>query len=191
MPFSQALRVTIEMADQLALPDADSRHAAARSLAWIILFNKPVYPLYMLWLAPGAFNVAWLTALSAPVYAAAIWLMKTRPLLARLLILGAGMADTLIAIKAFGSDAGAEWFFVPCALLVATMFAPIEENIRKKLVLALLAVVLFSLAGLGIPLASLTGAEATSLFWMNFYGVACLTIFILWRFQVLRLPSWR
>jgi hypothetical protein len=186
------------MTDRPAIPDAvnetsaeDKRHGAARSLAWVILLNKPFYPLYMLWLAPNAFGPAWLTAISALVYIAAIWLMKTKPLLSRLLIFGAGTADTVIAIKAFGSQAGAEWFFVPIALLVPTMFGPQEEVVRKRLVLVLLAIVLASLPGLGAPIALLTAAETSSLFWMNFYAVTCLTLFILWRFQVVRLPSWR
>jgi hypothetical protein len=179
------------MVETSGLPAEDSRFAAARALAWVILLNKPFYPLYMLWLAPDAFGPAWLTAISSPVYAAAIWLMKTRPLLARLLVFGAGTADTVIAIKAFGSQAGAEWFFVPIALLVPVMFGPQEEAVRKRLVLALLAIVLATLPGLGSPIALLTTAETSSLFWMNFYAVFCLTLFILWRFQVVRLPSWR
>lgn len=180
-----------EMTDQPSGPAEDKRHGAARSLAWVIFLNKPFYPLYMLWLAPNAFGSAWLTAASAPVYAAGIWLMKTRPMLARLLVFGAGIADTVIAIKAFGSEAGAEWFFVPIALLVPTMFGPHEEPVRKRLVVALLAVILVCLPGLGTPIAILTGTETTSLFRMNFYAVACMTLFILWRFQVVRLPSWR
>ncbi|MFM9974173.1 MAG: hypothetical protein ACKVON_06305 [Beijerinckiaceae bacterium] len=179
------------MTDQSSAPAEDNRLGAARSLAWVILLNKPFYPLYMLWLAPNAFGPAWLTAMSAPVYAAAIWLMKTRPMLARLLIFGAGTVDTVIAAKAFGAEAGAEWFFVPIALLVPVMFAQQEETVRKRLVLALLVTVLACLPGLGVPITVLSSTEATSLFWMNFYAVVCLTLFILWRFQVVRLPSWR
>jgi hypothetical protein len=169
----------------------EKRLGAARALAWVIFLNKPFYPLYMLWLAPNAFGPSWLTAMSAPIYAAAIWLMTSRPMLARLLIMAAGTADTVIAMKAFGAEAGAEWFFIPIALLVPVMFGPAEESVKKRLVLVLLAVVLASLPGLGEPIATLTSSEASSLFWMNFYAVVCLTLFILWRFQVMRLPSWR
>lgn len=191
MPSSPVPGAANDMTDQSSVPAEDNRFGAARSLAWVILLNKPFYPLYMLWLAPNAFGPAWLTAMSAPVYAAAIWLMKTRPMLARLLIFGAGTADTVIAVKAFGPEAGAEWFFVPIALLVPVMFGPQEETVRKRLVLALLATVLVCLPGLGASIALLTSAETTSLFWMNFYAVVCLTLFIAWRFQVVRLPSWR
>lgn len=169
----------------------DNRLGAARALAWVIFLNKPFYPLYMLWLAPSAFGPSWLTAMSAPFYAAAIWLMTSRPMLARLLIMAAGTADTLVATKAFGPDAGAAWFFIPVALLVPVMFGPAEEPTRRRLVIALLAVILASLAGLGAPIAALSAAETSSLFWMNFYAVVSLTLFILWRFQVARLPNWR
>ena len=191
MPSSPAHGATTEMVNPPVMTAGDNRHGAARALAWVILLNKPFYPLYMLWLAPGAFGPAWLTAMSAPAYAAAIWLMGTKPLLGRLLIFGAGIADTVIAIKAFGSAAGAEWFYVPIMLLVPAMFGPHEKAVRRQLALATLAVILASLRGLGTPIALLTGDETTSLFWMNFYAVACLTLFILWRFQVVRLPAWR
>ena len=183
-----------EMVDQRVVSGPakeEKRRGASKSLAWVILLNKPFYPLYILWLAPAAFGPSWLTAISAVAYGVAIWLMSRNSLLARLLIIGAGTCDTLIAMKAFGPDAGAEWFFVPIALLVPTMFGPAEEKTRKRLVVAVLAIVLASLPGLGTPLAVLTGNETASLFWMNFYGVACLTLFVLWRFQVVRLPSWR
>lgn len=198
MPSSPARVGATEMAESGELPDAsdgpgpeDVRHGAARALAWVILLNKPFYPLYMLWLAPNAFGPSWLTAMSAPAYAAAIRMMASRPLAARLLIMAAGTADTLIAMKAFGPEAGAEWFFIPIALLVPVMFTAAEEPTRRRLVVALLAVVIASLPGLGAPLASLAGTETTSLFWMNFYAVACLTLFILWRFQVVRWPRRR
>ena len=49
---------------------------ACGSVALVLALNKPVYPLYVWFLAESAFHISLLTALSMPFYIAVWWLAR-------------------------------------------------------------------------------------------------------------------
>jgi hypothetical protein len=161
----------------------DAHTAACVSTAWLILINKPVYPIYV-WALIGADaatrSLATLTL--APLYAAVLALARRSSRSARIALPLVGLADTVYATKLIGPDSGTESFFVACGLLGIVGFSAPEARISRALVL----VVFFFFAVLhgryGAPLQAWTADEAASLVTLNLYAAASLAAFIGLRF---------
>ncbi|WP_180901875.1 hypothetical protein [Martelella soudanensis] len=74
---------------------------AAGSVALILALNKPVYPLYVWFVAESAVSLSLIAALTMPLYVAVWWLARNRKAFAaRLGIVAVGTADTaFIALR--------------------------------------------------------------------------------------------
>ena len=167
-----------------AAPSHDARTAACVSIAWLIVFNKPFYPLYVWWLA-GA-EAAWASAptmIGGLLYLAIPFVARRSALAARVMLPLVGLADTLFATKLFGAAAGTELFLFDCALLGVVAFDA-GEYLATRGVAAAIFVASVALHGrYGAALCGWTPAEAARLFELNAYSAASLTAFIAWRFS--------
>ena len=162
----------------------DERTAACVSIAWVILLNKPVYPLYVWWLVgPAAIAGSLPTAISGLAYAAMILFARRAPYPVRLALPLTGLADTLLATKLFGPAAGTELFLVPCALLAAVLFSPAEYVTRRALFALLFALTVGLHGRYGAPLAGWPEGDGAKLFDLNALAVASLTAFTGFRFS--------
>ncbi len=95
---------------------------AANVVAMMLAGNQPTYPLY-LWLAVGgAWWHAWVVMVSVPFFAAVPWVGRRRPLLGRLLLATASIANVAAASLTLGSQAGLSVLLLPCAGLGAMLF---------------------------------------------------------------------
>ncbi len=103
---------------------SDGRTAACVAVAWLVLINKPLYPLTV-WVLIGAEAATRsLAALAiAPLYAAVLWLAPRSGYGARVALPLVGMADTMIAAKVFGPGSGAELYFIACGALAVVSFS--------------------------------------------------------------------
>lgn len=161
----------------------DPLTSGAITIAWLIVANKPFYPLYVWWIAGHGLAPAFLTALSAPAFAGLIWLARKNSLWLRAGIPLLGAVDTMLATKLFGAGAGTELFFLPCVLLVATSIRPSEYRVSWALAaLILLAAVLMN-GRYGAPLYEWPGSALAGLFSLNVMSVACLCFVIVYRFS--------
>ena len=115
----------------------DRRTAACVAVAWLVLINKPLYPLTV-WLLIGAEAATRsLAALAiAPLYAAVLWLAPRSGYGARVALPLVGLADTAIAAKAFGSGSGAELYLIACGALAVVSFSAREALTSRALVIA-------------------------------------------------------
>ena len=104
------------------LANDDPLAAIANSGAFLVWSNQPFYPIYV-WALVG--RQAWpalLTWLSTPFFVGVALLGRTHPLASRGLFVVAGVVNTLISVKAFGSNTAVGWFLVPCLVIAATFF---------------------------------------------------------------------
>jgi hypothetical protein len=161
----------------------DGRTAACVSTAWIIVFNKPFYPVYV-WALIGrhAAAASLATLLFAPLYAAVPYLARRSARGARLALPLVGLADTLYATKMFGPDAGTELFLFPCALLAIVGFRAREAVASRILTLAVYVAFVALHGRYGAPLQAWAPDESARLFILNAFAVASLTAFIGLRF---------
>ncbi len=168
------------------VPKPDPTIAAAASIAWLIVLNKPFYPFYVWWITGHGLGPAFLAALSAPLFAALPLLARRNPiwLLAGLPFIGA--LDTAYTTKLFGEASGTELYFIPCALLAAVLI-PVQSYRITWGLAALMFVLAVLLHGrYGPALYLWTEADLASLLSLNLISVASLSFFILVRFARFR-----
>ena len=161
---------------------ADARTSASVATAWIILANKPVYPLYVWWFAGEGVLASTATMLTAPLYAAVILIARRSGFAARLALPLFGLADTLFATKLFGSPSGTELFLAPCALLAVLAFGDGEVRWSRGLAIMIGAIFAASHGRFGAPLHEWSAQSLIRLAGVNAYAVASLSVFIAWRF---------
>ena len=166
--------------------EGDARAAVVAATAWLIVANKPFYPLWVGWVA-GDGLAAWPTVATLPAYAAIALLARRHSLTARLALPIVGAIDTLLATKLFGAASGTELFLVPCLLLAVVAFNADEEALWSRgLLVGLGGVFVAARVGLGAALGPWSGEAAAALLGLNAFSVAGLSFFLGWRFAGIR-----
>ncbi|PYG54354.1 hypothetical protein [Rhizobium sp. UGM030330-04] len=113
---------------------------ATLTFAWVIILNKPFYPLYVWYLVDADAAVASLvTVLSLPFFPAIPFLAKKSHLAARLALPLVGTLDTLFETAMFGHTSGTEFFFAACIMLAAISFLADEKLWQYAMAVLLLA----------------------------------------------------
>ena len=161
----------------------DTRTAGCVSTAWIILINKPIYPLYV-WALIGADAAtrSLATLALAPLYAAALVLARRSARGARIALPLIGLADTLYATKLMGAETGAEIFLVACGLLAIVAFPAREAKTSRTLGIVVYLAFLVLHGRYGAPLQAWRPHEAATLLTLNLVGAASLAAYIGLRF---------
>ncbi len=161
--------------------------AASAAVAWVVLANKPLYPLYVAWLVGEGASAATITLATAPVYLLIALEARERPLL-RWLLPVVGAADAVLATKIFGAGAGLEAFLAPCAAL-ATFSADGGERPLARGLLSFLFLIFVALrAWRPEPFVLLSAPATERLQNLDILSAAGLVFFIGWRFSGLRAP---
>lgn len=165
----------------------DPLTSAAMSVSTVIALNKPIYPLYVWWLAPDALKASFWTAASFPIWVALPFLARRNPYAARVALVAVGAIDTAAIGMVLGDGTGA-WLFLFAALMLAAMSFEAAEVWTKRIAISAVFV-LFGLAYGRFPV-GLSGAfspeSVATLFKLNAFGAAALLAFI-----GLRYPSSR
>lgn len=151
-------------------------------VAWVILLNKPLYPVYIWWLVGNGVMASLATLIAAPFFLAIPFLARYRPSMARTALPLVGTCDTLFETKLFGQPSGTELFFAACIMLAALSFRA-EERWRQRGVAALVFLVfLVSRNYIGSPLHAWTDADLSKMLNLNAIAVGSLMVFIALRF---------
>ncbi len=151
---------------------------AGNVIAMFILSNQPFYPLYIYFLIGNRFWPALLTLLSSPLFALVPWLMRRSLPAGKWLLIVASLANTTIAIKAFGPQSGLELFFFPCAVLGALLFGDSERYARWAAALAPIALYLVLRGSYGSALESFSSGEYETLFTLHAVSAAAICIVV-------------
>jgi hypothetical protein len=159
----------------------DPLTSASATTAWVVVANKPFYPLYVWWLAGLAAERASLwTLLAWPLFAMLPLLARRWPLAARAGLPLVGMADSAFATFMYGEGSGVEAFLVPCAALSALSFRLEEAWVGRAL--TALAFVVF----VALRYAAPAGVSPSLLLNLNLFSAASLTAFVGLRFASAR-----
>lgn len=165
-------------------PDALTQ--ASVTVAWVILLNKPFYPLYVWWLVGSGVQASLGTLVSIPFFLLVPFLARRSPLWARVALPLAGVVDTLFETKLFGYGSGTELFLAPCMMLVALSFHAVEAWWQGSMA-ALVFVAFFAAHGrLGEALHIWSATELETLFSINAFAVASLMAFVAIRYAGIR-----
>lgn len=160
----------------------DPQTAACNSIALLVASSQPLYPLYVHWLVGGDWQVACLTWLSTPFFVAVPWLARRSSLAGRALLPLAGIANGILATKAFGETSGVELFLLPCLMIAGMAFRRDERLVMLGLIALTTAAFLVLHGRYGAPIGRFDVAQYASFLRFNSYSVATLCAFTAYRF---------
>jgi hypothetical protein len=160
----------------------DPLAAAVVTITWLIVLNKPIYPLYVWYFVGDGVAVSALSVLAVPFYAAVLLIARRSSLAARVAFVAVATLDTICETKLFGDAAATELFLAPAALIAALSFRADESRWTKGILAALYVVFLAAHDHLGAAIHAWTDEQLAHLRAINIFAVASLTVFVGWKF---------
>jgi hypothetical protein len=156
-------------------PDPVQR--SCNTIALLVASNQPFYPLYIRYLVGNDGGVSLLTLLSTPFFVAVPALARRAHTLGLAALPVVGLVNGMIATLAFGRQAGIELFAIPCMVIAA---AGTWRGSRLVLLLSTIALLLYFavFSAMSTPLHNFTPGEIESLYRLNMFSVAGLTLYI-------------
>jgi len=165
-----------------ATKELDPITQATVTIAWVIVLNKPFYPVYVWYLVGNGAEASLSTLLSVPFFLAIPFLARRSSLAARIALPLIGTVDTLFETKVFGPASGTELYLTACIMLVALSFREEEKWEQRLMAVLVLAVFIVSRNMIDAPLNVWSASELKTLFNLNVVSVASLLTFIALRY---------
>ena len=153
----------------------DPMAEAANTGALVVWTHLPFYPLFVLWFVGHPVWPSFMLWITLPAFLAVAPISTHHPIAARILFALAGAANTLLALKAFGSHSGSAWFLVPCLIVAALFFRVGEWTISAPLTI-LCTLVALAFGHLGPPLHTYSRKEYADLANLNSWLIGGLSI---------------
>lgn len=166
--------------------EPDDLTRASVTVAWVIIANKPFYPLYVWWLVGSGTLAALGTLVSVPFFLLVPFLARRAPLWARVALPVVGTVDTLFETKLFGYGAGTALFLAPCMMLVALSFHAAEAWWQRGTAGVVFVAFVAAQGRLGEALHVWSAEALGTLFSINAFAVASLMAFIAIRYAGVR-----
>lgn len=157
---------------------SDPLTQATVTVTWVIVLNKPFYPLYVWWFVGSGVQASMGTLISMPFFLFVLYLARDWPMAARIGLPLVGTLDTLFETKLFGYGSGTELFLMPCIMLAALSFHPQEKWWQRGVAAGIFLVFLATNDRLGSALYIWPPSELATLLSINVFAVASLTAFI-------------
>jgi hypothetical protein len=166
--------------------EPDELTRASLTVAWVIIANKPFYPLYVWWLVGSGTEASLGTLMSVPFFLLVPFLARRAPLWARVALPVVGTVDTLFETKLFGYGSGTELFLAPCMMLVALSFHATEVWWQRGMAAAVFLAFVAAHGRMGEALHVRSADQLSTLFSINAFAVASLIAFIAIRYAGVR-----
>lgn len=161
----------------------DPLTAATLTVAWVIILNKPFYPLTIWWLVGTGVQASLVSVISMVFFLAIPLLARRSTLAARVALPLIGTTDTIFETKLFGTGSGTELFFAACIMLVALSFRQRERLWQVGMTGVVFAGFLWTRYMIGDAWHIWSEPDLAKLFNLNAFAVACLTAFIALRYD--------
>lgn len=160
----------------------DPLTAATLTVAWVIILNKPFYPLSIWWLVGNGVEASLISVVSMVFFLAIPLIARRSSLAARIALPAIGTLDTIFETKLFGPGSGTELFFAACIMLVAVSFRQGERLWQVGMTGMVFAGFLWARYMIGGALHVWSEPDLATLLNLNAFAVACLTAFIALRY---------
>ncbi|WP_112611370.1 hypothetical protein ACK83U_19420 (plasmid) [Rhizobium sp. WW22] len=159
-------------------PALDARTGATITIAWVILANKPFYPMYVWWLVGDGVETSAITLVAIPFFLAVPLIARKSPFSARLALPLIGTIDTVFESIVFGRASATLLFLAPCMALTLVSFQPDEKWWQRGLVCCIFVCFAICWWRLKDPVFPWTGGQIAMLMNINVFAVASLMTFI-------------
>ena len=152
----------------------------AGTVAFVVVGNQPFYPLYVWWAAgPSAATTSMVSWLSTPFFAAVPALGRQSAMAAKMLLIAAGIGNTVVCALVLGTASGVELFYLPCLLIAYTLFEARTAAISLFVSLAVVAGAM--VVARTFAAAELSPTDNAALVRMHAFSVAGLVAVIAYR----------
>jgi hypothetical protein len=163
-------------------PQTDALTQASVTIAWVIICNKPFYPLYVWWLLGTGVTVSAMTLASTPFFLIIPWVARRSAFHARLALPLLGTVDTVFETWIFGRASATLLFLAPCMMLAALSFRPEEKWWQRGLACFIYLCFAACWWLVGPPQFPWDARQLSTLLGVNAFAVASLMAFIALRY---------
>lgn len=158
----------------------DPHVSACNTIAMVIAWNQPYYPLYLWWIAGHDAWVGIPDAFSGILFFAIPAIARRSSLLGRIAMVVFSVANVVFCSMMLGKAAGVQLLFLPCGMLAAMLFAWRERFVMLAMASLPLVTWLLTRGRLDIPPVRFSTEVYASLFTLNAVSAGLLMVFFGW-----------
>lgn len=157
-------------------PDALTQ--ATITVSWVIILNKPFYPIYVWWLLGTGVGTSALTLASVPFFLLIPLIASRFSFYARLALPLVGTVDTVFETWVFGRASATLLFLAPCLMLAVLSFHTNEKWTQRCLSCFIYGCFAAGWWLIGPPFYPWGSEQLSTLLGVNAFAVASLMAFI-------------
>ncbi len=154
--------------------------SACNTIAMVIAWNQPYYPLYLLWIVGRDAWVGIPDAFSGLLFFAIPAIARRSALLGRIAMVVFSVANVAFCSMMLGEAAGVQLLYLPCGMLAAMLFPWRERFVMLPMAALPLAVWYETRGRLDIPPIRFSADAYASLFTLNAVSAGALMVFFGW-----------
>jgi hypothetical protein len=158
----------------------DPHVSACNTIAMVIAWNQPYYPLYLWWIVGHDARVSIPDAFSAILFFAIPAIARRSKMLGRIALVMLSIANIVFCSAMLGEAAGVKLLFLPTGMLAAILFTWRERFVMLAMTALPLAVWLLTRGRLDIPPVRFPVEAYASLFTLNAVSAGSLMVFFGW-----------
>jgi len=158
----------------------DPRVSAANTVALILAWNQPYYPLYLWWIVGRDAWAGIPDAFSGILFFAVPAIARRSSLLGRVALIVFSVANVVFCSAMLGEAAFVQVLYLPCGMLAAILFDWRERYIMLAMTSLPLAAWLLTRGRLDIPLVRFSTESYASLVTLNAVSAGLLMVFFGW-----------
>jgi hypothetical protein len=158
----------------------DPQVSACNTVAMVLAWNEPYYPLYLWWIVGRDARVGIPDAFSGLLFFAVPALARRFPLRGRVTLVALCVANVVFCSMMLGEAAGVQLLFLPCGMLAAMLFKWQERPVMLAMTALPLAAWLMTRGWLDIPPIRFSPETYASLFTLNAVSAGLLMVFFGW-----------
>jgi hypothetical protein len=158
----------------------DPRVSAGNTIAMVLAWNQPYYPLYLWWIVGRDAWVGIPDAFSGLLFFAVPAIARRSGLLGRMALVVFSIANVAFVSMMLGEAAGVQLLYLPCGMLAAILFGWRERWLMLAMTSLPLVVWLLTRGWLDIPPIRFTAEAYQSLFTLNAVSSGAVMVFFGW-----------
>ncbi len=160
---------------------SDDPHVAANNtIAMVLAWNQPYYPLYLWWIAGSDAWIGLPDAFSGLLFFAVPAIARRSSLLGRVAMIVFSVANVAFCSMMLGEAAGIQLLYLPCGMLAAILFTWRERFVMLIMTALPLAAWWLTRGRLDIPPIRFSVSAYASLFTLNAVSSGALMVFFGW-----------
>jgi hypothetical protein len=158
----------------------DPRVSACNTIAMVLAWNQPYYPIYLWWIVGRDARVGIPDAFSGLLFFAVPAMTRRFPYLGRVAMVVVSVTNVVFCSMMLGEAAGVQLLLLPCGMLAAMLFTWRERFTMLAMTSLPLAAWWLTRGRLDVPPVRFSPEAYASLFTLNAVSAGSLIVFFGW-----------